>query len=68
MDKINRGIPERGALFTSKYANRHGNGLPIFTTERAFERKHQVRLLNEKKDLFIAAGKSLADAPSFDWE
>jgi len=53
MDKINRAIPERGALFTSKYANRHGNGLPIFTTERAFERKHQVRLLNEKNIIYV---------------
>jgi hypothetical protein len=57
MDKINRAIPERGALFTSKYANRHGNGLPIFTTERAFERKHQVRLLNEKNIIYIRHGR-----------
>lgn len=48
MDKVNRALPERGVLFTSKYANRNGNGLPIFTTERAFERKIQVR--NEMKN------------------
>ncbi|CAF1187108.1 unnamed protein product [Adineta steineri] len=42
MDKANRTLPERGTLFTSKYANRNGNGLPIFTTERAYERKHQT--------------------------
>ncbi|CAF1315913.1 unnamed protein product [Adineta ricciae] len=41
MEKATRPLPERGTLFTSKYANRNGYGLPIFTTERAFERKHQ---------------------------
>lgn len=43
MDKAARLLPERGTLFTSKYANRTGNGLPIFTTERAMERQHQVK-------------------------
>jgi hypothetical protein len=43
MDKTIRLLPERGSLFTSKYANRNGHGLPIFTTERALERRHQVR-------------------------
>ena len=43
MDKAARMLPERGALFTSKYAHRTGNGLPIFTTERAAERRHQVK-------------------------
>jgi hypothetical protein len=42
MEKANRMLPERGPLFTSKYANRKGHGLPIFTTERAVERRHQV--------------------------
>ncbi|CAF3796359.1 unnamed protein product [Rotaria sp. Silwood1] len=41
MDKATRIIPERGSLFTSKYAKRTGHGLPIFTTERALERIHQ---------------------------
>jgi hypothetical protein len=36
-------IPEKGPLFVSKYANRTGHGLPIFTTERALERRTQVR-------------------------
>jgi hypothetical protein len=44
MEKASRIIPERGTLFTSKYANRTGHGLPIFTTERALERRHQVRI------------------------
>ena len=43
MDKAARSIPQRGTLFTSKYANRSGHGLPIFTTERALERK-QVKI------------------------
>jgi hypothetical protein len=43
MDKTSRILPERGTLFTSKYANRKGHGLPIFTTERALERRQQVR-------------------------
>jgi hypothetical protein len=42
MDRATRALPPRGALFTSKYANRTGHGLPIFTTERALERR-QVR-------------------------
>ncbi|CAF0947049.1 unnamed protein product [Rotaria sordida] len=41
MDKTTRMIPERGSLFTSKYAKRSGHGLPIFTTERALERRSQ---------------------------
>ncbi|CAF1522593.1 unnamed protein product, partial [Rotaria sp. Silwood1] len=41
MDKATRIIPERGSLFTSKYAKCTGHGLPIFTTERALERIHQ---------------------------
>ncbi|CAF1387178.1 unnamed protein product, partial [Didymodactylos carnosus] len=36
-----RVIPPRGALFQSKYAKRSGGGLPIFTTERAQERRHR---------------------------
>jgi hypothetical protein len=43
MDKTSRTLPPRGALFRSKYANRSGHGLPIFTTERALERR-QVEL------------------------
>lgn len=43
IDQAPRPLPERGSLFTSKYANRKGHGLPIFTTERALERSHQVR-------------------------
>jgi hypothetical protein len=43
MEKPGRLLPERGTLFTSKYANRTGHGLPIFTTERALERRQQVR-------------------------
>ncbi|CAF2473660.1 unnamed protein product [Rotaria sp. Silwood2] len=43
MDKATRTLPPRGTLFTSKYANRSGHGLPIFTTERALERR-QVKL------------------------
>ncbi len=43
MDKANRTVPERGSLFTSKYAHRNGHGLPIFTTERALERRNPVR-------------------------
>ena len=39
MEKSVRTLPPRGALFTSKYANRTGHGLPIFTTERALERQ-----------------------------
>ncbi|CAM4795136.1 unnamed protein product [Rotaria magnacalcarata] len=41
MDKATRALPPRGTLFTSKYANRSGHGLPIFTTERALERKQK---------------------------
>ncbi|CAF3978555.1 unnamed protein product, partial [Rotaria sordida] len=41
MDKTTRMIPERGSLFISKYAKRSGHGLPIFTTERALERRSQ---------------------------
>ncbi|CAF4599339.1 unnamed protein product, partial [Rotaria sp. Silwood2] len=41
MDKSSRIIQERNCLFTSKYSKRNGHGLPIFTTERALERKHQ---------------------------
>lgn len=41
-DGNNRSSPARGTLFTSKYANRTGHGLPIFTTERALERRNQV--------------------------
>ena len=54
MDKAARLLPERGALFTSKYANRTGNGLPIFTTERAMERQHQVRS-SWKDSLFLTS-------------
>ncbi|CAF0797597.1 unnamed protein product [Adineta steineri] len=41
MDKASRLLPTRGSLFTSKYANRTGHGLPIFSTERALERKQK---------------------------
>ncbi|CAF0774359.1 unnamed protein product [Rotaria sordida] len=41
MDKAARTLPPRGTLFTSKYANRSGHGLPIFTTERALERRQK---------------------------
>ena len=47
MEKADRMLPQR-SLFTSKYANRTGNGLPIFTTERALERRHQVRQIGRK--------------------
>lgn len=46
MEKTARAVPPRGTLFTSKYANRSGHGLPIFTTERALERR-QVDTLKE---------------------
>jgi len=39
MDKTSRTLPPRGTLFRSKYANRSGHGQPIFTTERALERR-----------------------------
>ncbi len=44
MDKAMRALPPRGTLFVSKYANRSGHGLPIFSNERALERK-QVEYL-----------------------
>ncbi|UJR13507.1 hypothetical protein I4U23_000521 [Adineta vaga] len=50
-EKANRPLPERGTLFTSKYANRTGYGLPIFTTERAFERKYQKNLNSDLQDM-----------------
>ncbi|CAM4954826.1 unnamed protein product [Rotaria socialis] len=43
MDQTVQMLPERGTLFKSKYARRNGHGLPIFTTERALERKYQKR-------------------------
>ncbi|CAF0747278.1 unnamed protein product [Adineta ricciae] len=41
MDKATRALPPRGTLFVSKYANRSGHGQPIFSTERALERKQK---------------------------
>lgn len=67
MDKAARMLPERGALFTSKYAHRTGNGLPIFTTERAAERRHQV---NESpiKTHFISSSSNFRKNPNlFYW-
>lgn len=49
MDKAARTLPARGTLFTSKYVNRTGHGLPIFTTERAMERK----LVKKKRNSFV---------------